>query len=921
MHGLQKIFPPTEFALLAVILALPLLGAIVNGIFGKRLGKEAVTTMALFAVGGSFVASLLSFLMLRSAQAAHHGEAVRFLWKGWEWTRVSARSDMGSVPIDVSFAFDALNGVMSLVVTGVGFLIHLYSTKYMEKDAGYHRFFAYLNLFIFSMLVLILGANLPVLFVGWEGVGLCSYLLIGFWFEEEKNAQAGKKAFITNRIGDFGLLVAMALLLYYVGALDWSGIDGGRANLLTRVQMWPIGNQVPGSGVFQASAPAFFEWLNRPRFVTAATLVGLALFLGCAGKSAQFPLYVWLPDAMAGPTPVSALIHAATMVTAGVYLVCRMAGVFVLSPAAMFIVALVGASTALLAASIAFVQNDIKKVLAYSTVSQLGYMFLGVGVGAFTAGFFHVVTHAFFKACLFLSAGSVIYAMHKRIHDTDASQDMRNMGGLRKFMPQTFLAFAAAWVAIIGVPGTSGFFSKDEILFKAYTSSVALPVSGGKLIDPRSGKVALELFQWPSWGGKLLFAMGVLGAVMTAFYMSRLVFGIFWGEFKGWKIKKGWKEPEHDEHGHDQHHHGDEPLEGPKPSESPWQITVPILVLGGLSLVAGLLNAPLLHLTPLEHLLEPVFEFANGKAAVASGANGPGVAAIEGAKSLELPLLLPGVLALFAGAGGAFYVYIQQAGGPARALAEKFPKLYELVYDKWRVDEFYEETVIGAVDSLAEFAVLFDKYVIDGIIARLSAFVVAAAGTGLRFVQTGHVQAYAAVMVVGIGGLGWFFVAPHAAVSVKPNDAAGQYELSAAPGLGYKYRWDRDGDGKPDSETFGDEQTITVPVERGKSKKVIVEVKNAFERIARREVVLQRPQVDASKGAGPGVIQIEQGADGQLRGVIPGQNRPLELRPGAEPGRPQIDPGVARPNPLRMPAPGRGAPPGGAQPSQPGGGQ
>ena len=914
MHGLQKIFPPTEFALLVVILALPLIGAIVNGIFGKRLGKEAVTTMALFAVGGAFVASLVSFVMLASAQSAAHAKgaegAVRFIWKGWEWVRVSGRHDLGQIPVAIDFSFDALNGVMSLVVTGVGFLIHLYSTKYMEKDESYHRFFTYLNLFIFSMLVLILGDSLPVLFVGWEGVGLCSYLLIGFWFGDEKNATAGKKAFITNRIGDFGLIVAMALLLYYVGALDWTGIEGGRANLLTRVQMWPVGNQVPFSDLIQGSLPSFFEWLNRPRHVSAASLVGLALFLGCAGKSAQFPLYVWLPDAMAGPTPVSALIHAATMVTAGVYLVCRMAGVFVLSPAVMFTVAFVGAATALLAASIAFVQNDIKKVLAYSTVSQLGYMFLGVGVGAFTAGFFHVLTHAFFKACLFLAAGSVIYAMHKRIHDTDASQDLRNMGGMKKYMPYTFAAFVMAWVAIIGVPGTSGFFSKDEILFKAYTSSVAFPIPDGKIIDPRSGKVALEMWGWPSWGPTVLYVMGVLGAVMTAFYMSRLVFGIFWGDFKGWKIVKGYKAPAHDEH-HDDHHHEAGPLEGPKPVESPWQITAPILILGGLSIVAGFLNAHPLHIAPLEHLLEPVFSFANGKEIVAAGSKGPGVVLHPNSQTLMWPLMVPGLLALVAGAGGAFWVYIQNAGGPARALAEKFPGLHALVYDKWRVDEFYEETIIGAVDSLAEFAVVFDRVVVDGIVARLTAFTVAIAGSGLRLVQTGHVQAYAAVMVVGVGGLGWFFVAPHATTIVKSDEASGSYEITAAPGLGYQYRWDSDGDGKPDADAFTAQASLAVSLERGQQKKVVLEVKNAFERVSKRQIVLSRPKQDASKG-GPGTIQIEQGPDGQLRGVVPGQNRPLELRRPPPP-----PPGGARPGqptPLRMaPPPGRPNP---AEPHQ-----
>jgi len=910
MHELQKIFPADNFALLVVILLLPLIGAVVNGVFGKRLGKEAVTTMALFAVGGAFLASLTAFFMLSHAQhaALEKGgeEAVRFVWRGWEWVRVAGRHDLTSVPISVAFSLDALSGVMSLVVTGVGFLIHLYSTKYMEKDPSYHRFFAYLNLFIFSMLVLILGDSLPVLFVGWEGVGLCSYLLIGFWFDDEKNAAAGKKAFITNRIGDFGLLVAMALLLYYIGSLDWSGIEGGRMNLVTRVQMWPIGNHVPGTDALAASIPAlqgFVTWLNEPRFVSAATLVGLALFLGCAGKSAQIPLYVWLPDAMAGPTPVSALIHAATMVTAGVYLVCRMSGVFVLSPAAMFVVAFIGALTAVFAATIAFVQNDIKKVLAYSTVSQLGYMFLGVGVGAFTAGFFHVVTHAFFKACLFLGAGSVIFAMHKRIHDTESSQDMRNMGGMRKYMPATFWTFAASWVAIIGIPLTSGFFSKDEILFKAYTSSIAFPVPDGKLIDPRSGKVALQMFGWPSWGPTVLYALGVIGAVMTAFYMSRLVFGIFWGDFKGWKIVKKWKEPEHDDHhGHDAHH-GDEPIDGPTPQESPWQMTVPLMVLGGLAIVGGFLNATPLKITPLEHFLEPVFSFANGKEVIAQGAKGPGVAIMEHAHALEIPFLIPGIIIPFLGAGIAYWMYVMKKGQPAAELAERFPSLHELVYDKWRVDEFYEETIIGAVDSLAEAAVAVDKYVVDGIIARLTAFVVAATGTGLRLVQTGRVQAYAAVMVVGVGGLGWFFTTSHASVQVEGDATTGNYKLTAAPGLGYQYRWDSDGDGKPDATEFGSTSEVNVTLDRGKSQNVVVEVRNAFGRISKRTIKLERPKIDASRaaGTGPSVIQVQQGADGKLRGVLPGQ-RPLEVPapPGGMP-MPNLRPRVP------TPAPGGGA--------------
>ena len=563
--ALTQLFPADNFVLLGVILALPLIGAFVNGVFGKRLGREAVTLMALSAVGLSFVASLVAFFMVSSARVGD--ELVRFQWTAWEWFRLSTAGDFSQTPLNVAFSLDALSAVMILVITGIGSLIHLYSSKYMEEDPGYYRFFTYLNLFIFSMLVLVLGDSLPILFVGWEGVGLCSYLLIGFWFDKSENASAGKKAFITNRIGDFGLLVAMGLLLYFVGALDWSGIESNKEALLAPVKLWPIGNEVPLARILPEDAG---KWLNQPRYVSGATLVGLFLFLGCAGKSAQIPLFVWLPDAMAGPTPVSALIHAATMVTAGVYLMCRMAGVFVLSPTAMFVVALVGGFTALFAATIALVQNDIKKVLAYSTVSQLGYMFLGVGVGAFVAGFFHVLTHAFFKACLFLGAGSVIHAMHARIHDTDQSQDMRYMGGLRKFMPVTFLTFAAAWAAIVGFPLTSGFFSKDEILLKANTSFVA------------GTSVAQGDFTWPAWGHWVLWGLGAAAAILTAFYMTRLFIGIFFGEFRGWTIVRGYQAAVHghadaghgghddhaDEHGHAHEQPGPD-MQGPTPHELP----------------------------------------------------------------------------------------------------------------------------------------------------------------------------------------------------------------------------------------------------------------------------------------------------------------------------------------------------------------
>jgi NADH-quinone oxidoreductase subunit L len=818
MQAILSLYPPSDVTLLAFIVLLPLVGAAINGIFGKRLGRDAVTLMGLTVIGGSFLLSVAAFLMLHETQTAEH--AGHLAWKGWDWLTLSTGYG-APVVLSVGFSLDALNGTMALVVTGVGFLIHLYSWKYMEEDPGYHRFFAYLNLFIFSMLVLILGDSLPVLFVGWEGVGLCSYLLIGFWFEGEANASAGKKAFITNRIGDFGLLVAMGLLLLSTGALDWNGIEANRMHLLDGMQIFPN-----------------LGWLGLPNGVTVsrATLVGLALFLGCAGKSAQIPLYVWLPDAMAGPTPVSALIHAATMVTAGVYLVCRLSFVFVLSPFAMFVVAVIGACTALFAATIAFAQNDIKKVLAYSTVSQLGYMFLGVGVGAFTAGFFHVITHAFFKACLFLGAGSVIHAMHARIHDNDQSQDMRNMGGLRRFMPYTFFTFLASWAAIVGFPLTSGFFSKDAILLEAFASHIG--TSGNKV---NAGLTEEALWEWPKATGTVLYGIGLLTAVMTAFYMTRLLVGIFYGDFRGWKIVKKWHAPHG--HGHDHHEH-ETPgpsMKGPEPHESPWQMWVPLAILGTLAVLAGFLNAHLLEIHWFDEWLEPVFKTAR--------------TSVEHKEDLpDAPFIGAAVLAFAAGVGGAYWVYIAKKGEPARAFVEGSPGLHELVADKWRIDEFYQETFIGGVDLLAEIAVWVDKWIVDGIVARLTAFIMSLIGTVLRYAQTGRVQAYAFTMVLGMGGLGWFFFMPHAAYQLKRDDLAGKYSVTALPGASYQYRWDEQGDGKWDGP-FGDKRVVAFELEPDQTRKVRLGVRNAFGLPSVTEITVYRPKPDLS-GADPDAIKV-----------------------------------------------------------------
>ncbi len=853
MKPFLDLFPQNDFSLIAVVLLMPLIGAFVNGVFGRRLGKPAVRMMALAAVGISFAAAIGTFIALNNgidASKAAHGEAehTKLAWTAWEWMRASGPNGT-RITIDLKFSVDALSGVMMLVVTGVGFLIHVYSTEYMYSDKGYWRFFCYLNLFITAMLVLILGDSLPVLFVGWEGVGLCSYLLIGFWYPNINNAAAGKKAFIVNRIGDFGLIVAMFLLAVYCGALDWDGIQRHANDLVTAgdrgaVNLWPI-----GGGRFEdyvlggIRIPLHHLQPDKPWTITAATAVALMLFLGATGKSAQIPLYVWLPDAMAGPTPVSALIHAATMVTAGVYLVCRLSFVFVLSPAAMIVVAFTGAATALLAATIAVVQNDLKKVLAYSTVSQLGFMVLGVGVGAFTAGFFHVFTHAFFKACLFLGAGRVIHAVHARIHDTDQSQDMRNMGGLKKYMPLTFWTFAASTLCIVGFPLTSGFFSKDEILARVLIETP----TGVKLAN------APAAWQWPTWAPWVLWMMGITAATLTAFYMSRAVFLTFYGEFRGWTIgrpsqvshpeKHGHTEDEHGEDGEEEHHHDDLSKPGLPPHESPRAMTIPLLILAAAAIVAGIFNPAAFKLVnehfsflPLEHWLDPVFKDA---------LRGITLADHHTAHSRELISTFGAFSAFAVGSGVAYWVYIKEGGKPARDLAAKVPALYKAALDKWRVDEAYDKTVVAGVDALADTAASVDQGIVDFVLARLTALIVAASGTILRVVQNGVVHVYAAVMVVGVFGLGWFFVQPHPDFTVFEQN--GDYTLQAGPGPGYSYRWYPDAAKEPSSKDFTASDNLKVHVAEGKSQTIKLEVKNAFGRVGTKEHTIVRPAAPATQ--------------------------------------------------------------------------
>ena len=477
----------------------PLIGVLLNGLFGiKYFPKKLIHTIAVICVGASFVFSVIAFLQILNSGDTYIVKSL-FTWVPANLVNLS-NTAAGSFAIDFAFRFDSLAAVMTMVVSGVGLLIHIYSIGYMSHDKSYARFFTYMNLFTFAMLVLVLGANLAVMFIGWEGVGLCSYLLIGFWFDRDAAANAGKKAFITNRVGDFGFLLALGILIYHLGTLDVAEISG-----------------------FVAKGALTKE---------TSTIIALLLFVGATGKSAQIPLYTWLPDAMEGPTPVSALIHAATMVTAGVYMVARMNVLFTFSGTALVVVALVGAITAVYAATMGLVQNDIKRVLAYSTISQIGYMFIGLGVGAYAAGVFHLMTHAFFKSLLFLSAGSVIHAM-------SGEQDMRKMGGLRKYIPKTYRVFFIGALAIAGIPGLSGFFSKDEILASAYAS-----------------------------GNYVVWVLGLIGAGMTAFYMFRLIFLTFYGE---------------ERIGHEVKHHL---------HESPNVMIRPLQVLAFLSIVGGYFGLP-----------------------------------------------------------------------------------------------------------------------------------------------------------------------------------------------------------------------------------------------------------------------------------------------------------------------------------------
>jgi NADH-quinone oxidoreductase subunit L len=655
---------------------LPLLTAAVGAVAGARIqasrGKGAIAALGCAPVAASFALSLLAFAKLLGLPPAE-----RLLVDRWfPWIAI------GELRVDVAFAVDPLSAVMILVVTGIGGLIHVYSIGYMHEDRAFWRFFAYLNFFMFAMLLLVLADNLLLLFVGWEGVGLASYALIGFWYKDRKNSAAGTKAFLVNRVGDFGFALGVFLLF-------WALAREGHPTLAFR-EIAHHAQLLEGM--------TFFGW-------PVATLVGLLLFVGATGKSAQIPLYVWLPDAMAGPTPVSALIHAATMVTAGVYMCARMNAIYSMAPTALGVIAAVGAVTAVFAATIGLAQNDIKKVLAYSTVSQLGYMFLGVGVGAYAAAIFHLATHAFFKACLFLGSGSVIHAL-------GGEQDMQKMGGLRTALPTTYRTFLIATLALAGFPLTAGFFSKDEILWRAYSSDL---------------------------GGVGLWLLGVAGAALTAFYMTRQVCLVFFGECRA-----------------------DEPTRHHL-HESPRVMTVPLAILAAGSLVVGWLGMPgWMGPNVFEGFLEPVF----GHGPIAAGAHGGSSALLEVALTV-VSVGLAGISAL-----AAVGVY-----GTRRLSIERLAsgRLYQLVANKYYVDEIYEATVVAGTLALARLGALFDLRVIDAVVdgsaaaTRRGSFTtgrfdlrvvdgvvngladgIRGWGNRLRNLQTGEINAYLYGIVIAV---------------------------------------------------------------------------------------------------------------------------------------------------------------------------
>ena len=655
---------PIPASYLWAIPLLPFAGFLINGTLGRRFPRAVVSAVALI-----FTAIPAAIVALLWAKMLGAGAPESFEVVSRPWIAVTG------FQVNFAFAVDHLTMIMLAIVTGVGFLIHVYSVGYMAHEEGYWRFFAYLNLFMFFMLVLVLSASFLLLFVGWEGVGLASYLLIGFYFKKTSAANAGRKAFVVNRIGDFGFLLAMFLLIAHFGSLDFTQVFGNIA-------------QHP-------------EW-HGAGWITA---IALLLVLGATGKSAQIPLYVWLPDAMEGPTPVSALIHAATMVTAGIYMVARAHVLFNMAPAALTVVAIIGAATAIFAASIGMVQHDIKRVLAYSTVSQLGYMFLACGVAAYSAAIFHLLTHAFFKALLFLAAGSVIHAL-------SGEQDMRNMGGLKNRIPVTFWTMTAGVIAIAGIWPFAGFFSKDEILYQTFSSPGSL--------------------------GKVLWLVGLVTAGMTSFYMFRLWFKTFFGELRFNPAEAS----AHGAHAHEAEHDEGQAAHPHGIHESPWIMLFPLVVLAILSVVGGWIGVPqaLLGSNHFEHFLDPVF------AATAPSASA--LNADQVSHSTELGLAAISLLVAF---GGAFvaYLWYYKKPGTANALAQRNRGVYRLLDHKYWMDELYNAALVNPlmmVSRVTEF--IFDAGLVEGT-GSVAAATTKGFGTLVRRQFSGNIRSYAGWLAIG----------------------------------------------------------------------------------------------------------------------------------------------------------------------------
>ena len=726
----------TENNLLSLIIFAPLAGAVINWLIGGYLKDKpySETFSGVVACGTIAISTIVAFMIAFGIGTPHTGALYAdkpVLDQIWTWVNV------GGFRADFALGMDRLSGIYACFVAFVGLLIHVFATGYMSGDKGFYRFFAYMNLFMFSMLTLVLADNFLLMFVGWEGVGLCSYLLIGYYLKKDEAREAAKKAFVMNRIGDWGVLIGIFLIFTLTGTISFFDkvVDGEQV-------------QSVFTFVTQNMALEPFTW--GAIFAGGLTSVGVLLFIGATGKSAQIPLLTWLPDAMAGPTPVSALIHAATMVTAGVYLVVRANAIYQFAPTAMWIIAIIGAATALFAATIAIAQNDIKKVLAYSTVSQLGFMFLAAGVGAFVVAIFHVMTHAFFKALLFLGSGSVIHGMH---HE----QDMRKMGNLKKHMPITFITMAMGWLAICGIPIWAGFFSKDEILYKTFAADSIFPVA-----------------DFP--GNKVLWVVATLTAILTAVYMTRMMIMTFWGKERFHDALPG--EEHHEEHAdahadddEEEHHHA-LPLDF-KPHESPWSMTVPLIVLAVLSTIGGLVGIPYAmsslggagDVNAFEHTLEPVVaeESKGGHELHAPAAAGEKkevkhTVATEKPESHEEHspeviskerwlALLSTVLA-FVGIGIGFALF---RNNPLR----KMPLILE---QKWRLDEFYNGYIVDPITKLSREGLWkgFDLRFIDGVVNGIGHFV-SEIGNLVRQVQVGFVRSYAAFIMLGaIVVLGYF---------------------------------------------------------------------------------------------------------------------------------------------------------------------